>query len=96
MPDDLALWRKLLVESGFGVQNKLVIARPEHAAYVTRYISTELAKLAPGRRAYGFSRHFPQPEVERIRREIVSALAQIGARSECHWEPTASVSALLQ
>lgn len=90
MNDGLAEWRALLTASGFGVQNKLVVAEPAHARYVTRYISTHLADLAPLRRAYGFSRRFPQPQAVRERREIDEALASIGARPECMWEMTGS------
>jgi hypothetical protein len=96
MDDGLAEWRKLIVASGFGVQNKLVIARPSHATYVTRYISTRLAQLADGRRAYQFSRNFPQLRSVQERREVDRALEAIGARSECEWELTAFVRARLR
>jgi len=95
MSDSLAEWRRLIVSSGFGVQNKLVIAEPSHAGYVTRYISTRLANLADGRRAYQFSRRFPQPQHVQQRRELDDALRSIGARPQCSWEPTSSVQALL-
>jgi hypothetical protein len=91
MDDDLAEWRDLLVASGFGVQNKLVVAKPSHAGYITRYISTRLADLAPLRRAYGFSQRFPQPEGVQMRNEVKDALAGIGARPECSWLPSRSV-----
>lgn len=58
--DELAEWRRMVTESGFGVQNKLVLADARHAGYVGCYISTGLASLAPLRRAYGFSRDFPK------------------------------------
>lgn len=95
MSDDLAEWRKLLVASGFGVQNKLVIAKPAHAGYVTRYISTGLAELAPLRRAYSFSQSFPHPEAVQQRREQEEALQSIGAKPECSWEPSGTVAARL-
>lgn len=57
--DNLVEWRRMVAESGFGPQNRLVLAEVRHAGYVARYISTGLAALAPGRRAYGFSRSFP-------------------------------------
>ncbi|MFT4048821.1 MAG: hypothetical protein QM648_03185 [Solirubrobacterales bacterium] len=57
--DDLMLWRKLVVESGFGPQNFIERARPTHARYCAKYISTRLAELESGHRAYGFSRGFP-------------------------------------
>jgi hypothetical protein len=58
--DDLAEWRRLVTKSGFGVQNRLVLADARHAGYVARYISTGLASLAPLHRAYGFSLDFPK------------------------------------
>jgi hypothetical protein len=60
--DGLAEWRELLVKSGFGVQNKLVVAERQHARYCAKYISTRLAGLAPLRRAYGFSADFRSPK----------------------------------
>ena len=60
--DDLAGWRRLIVKSGFGVQNRLVVARNDHAGYCARYISTRMAALAPLRRGYGFSRDFPRTQ----------------------------------
>lgn len=97
MADGLSLWRRLLVASGFGVQNRpLVISEPSHAGYVTRYISSELAELSVGRRAYGFSRGFPRsPEVAK-QQELRNALDEIGARSQCEWELTQSVARLLR
>lgn len=96
MDDDLAEWRALLTTSGFGVQNKLVVAEPSHAGYVTRYVSTRLADLAPLRRAYGFSRRFPQPLAIKKRQETDELLAELGARSECHWEPKRAVQSRLR
>lgn len=93
MDDDLALFRELLIASGFGVQNRLVIAKPTHAGYVTRYISTELAQLSAGRRAYGFSRGYPRSRADRKRRDLGEALDEIGARSECVWELTDALEA---
>ena len=58
--DGLEEWRRIVTESGFGPQNKLAVADVRAAAYVSRYISTGLASLAPLRRAYGFSRDFPK------------------------------------
>lgn len=86
--DDLAEWRALLVASGFGPQNKLVPARPSHAGYCARYISTRLADLAPKRRAYSFSRDFPRTAYDLQRREFAEAAALIGMRAECEWVPT--------
>lgn len=96
MDDDLAEWRALLTASGFGVQNKLVVAEPSHAGYVTRYISARLADLAPLRRAYGFSRSFPQPEAVKERRQAEELLADLGAKPECHWELSRVVVGLLR
>jgi hypothetical protein len=95
MEDGLALWRNLLVASGFGVQNRLAIAKPSHAGYVTRYISTGLAELPADRRAYGFSRSFPHGEAEQAKRELAAALEEIGAQTECSWELTSRVKGLL-
>lgn len=64
--DGLAEWRRLIVKSGFGVQNRLVVARREHAGYCAKYISTRMATLAPMRRAYGFSRDFPVTEYDAL------------------------------
>jgi hypothetical protein len=96
MPDGLVEWRELIVAAGFGVQNKLVIAKPSHAGYVTRYISTRLATLPDGMRAYQFSRNFPQPRQVQDRRELEEALNAIGARTACTWELTSSVASLLR
>lgn len=94
--DELAEWRRLLQASGFGIQNRLVIAEPSHAIYISRYISTRLANLSPLRRAYGFSRKFPQPEAVQKQKEEAALLAELGAKSECKWEPTVSVWARLR
>jgi hypothetical protein len=95
MNDDLVEWRTLLEASGYGVQNRLVVAKPSHAGYIVRYIACRPAELAPLRRAYGFSQAFPQPQAVKERREIELLLAEIGSRQECHWELSGSVAALL-
>jgi hypothetical protein len=51
--DGLTEWRRLIVKSGFGVPNRLVVARREHAGYCAKYISTRMATLAPLRRPTG-------------------------------------------
>jgi hypothetical protein len=96
MCDDLTEWRRLIEASGFGAQNKLVVAKPSHAGYVTRYISHRLADLAPLRRAYGFSREFPQPEAVQEKGREADLLAEIGAKSECDWQPSRRVWSELQ
>jgi len=85
--DGLVEWRSLLIASGFGVQNKLVRAERKHASYCARYIATRLADLAPLRRAYSFSRDFPQSAwtVEKARRADLAA--SIGMEPECEWYP---------
>ena len=87
--DGLEEWRKLVVASGFGIQNKLIVATPRHAGYCARYISTRLAQLAPLRRAYSFSRDFPRTDRDEQRRETALLLDTLGASPECSWEPTA-------
>lgn len=86
--DRLSLWRELLTKSGFGVQNKLVVADDHHAGYIARYIARRkgLAVLAPLRRAYGFSADFPQAAVLTER----SLLAEYGVvpDSDCVWVPS--------
>lgn len=82
--DGLAEWRDLIQVSGFGMQNRLVIARSAHAGYCARYISTNLAELAKLRRAYTFSRGFPRPP-ERTRET---------ADPRCDWLPTATARLL--
>lgn len=98
--DGLAEWRRLLVASGFGVQNKLVVARPEHAAYCARYISARLATLAPLRRAYSFSRDFPRSawELERRARKAAERefCEEFGAEPLCQWMPTGTARGLLR
>lgn len=85
--DGLALWRELIVKSGFGPQNRLEVARISHAAYCARYISRNLALVAPLRRAYSFSPQFPkvpeksQPEAT----DVEDALLAIGAGPLCEW-----------
>jgi hypothetical protein len=89
--DRLREWRSLIVASGFGVQNKLVIAQSRHAGYCANYISRRMATLAPLRRAYGFSRGFPLSEYERQRRLLATQLPslreQFGIEPECSWLP---------
>ncbi len=75
--DDLAMWRDLIVKSGFGIQNRLVVAQHKHARYCARYISTRMAALAPLRRAYGFSPDFPLTDYDEER-----ALLRIDLREE--------------
>lgn len=87
--DSLAEWRELIRASGFGIQNRLVQAEPEHAGYCTRYISTRLAELAPLRRAYAFSREFPTPSWQAERSTVNRILAEISGR--CSWEPSSMV-----
>lgn len=96
MDDGLAEWRRLILASGFGVQNKLLIAKPAHARYLTGYISSRLAELAPLKRAYGFSQSFPQPEAVRERRDTEEMLGELGAEPECRWELSGSVAAKLR
>src|SRR4051812_34384504 len=78
--DDLAGWRRLIVKSGFGVQNRLVVARSDHAGYCARYISTRMAALAPLRRAYGFYRDFPRTQRDALAR--VLSIRAPGATSD--------------
>lgn len=85
--DGLAEWRELIVASGYGVQNRLTLARPEHAAYCAQYISHRLADLAPLRRAYSFSRDFPLAPAEAERRRIAEVGEAIGLDPECEWIP---------
>ncbi len=85
--DDLAEWRELLVKSGFGVQNKLVVAERQHASYCARYISSRLATLAPLRRAYGFSADFPQAKELSDRAHLAERYG-IVPDSDCDWIPS--------
>jgi hypothetical protein len=85
--DGLAEWRHLIVASGFGPQNRLVLAEPHHARYCARYLSGRLASLAPLHRAYSFSRSFPQ-SARTVRRAHRAELAEsIGMVPECDWVP---------
>jgi hypothetical protein len=93
--DGLAEWRALLLASGFGVQNKLVAAKPTHAGYCSRYISARLAELAPLRRAYSFSRDFPRSDWETAKRNEKEIDEILGLREDCEWLPTATVRRLL-
>lgn len=83
---DLSEWRSLILKSGFGVQNKLALAEPQHAAYCARYISTRLATLAPLRRAFAFSRDFPQSRHVTERRALAEQYGVV-AESDCTWTP---------
>jgi hypothetical protein len=85
MEDGLDLWRQLVVASGFGPIQNLQRAKREHANYCARYISTRLAELAPLRRAYGFSRGFPQAPFVEAKRARDEAGALIGMSSSCEW-----------
>lgn len=85
LTDDLKEWRELIQASGFGVQNKLVVARPEHAGYCARYISTKLAQLAPLRRAFSFSRTYPLAAIPAERRRVGEVGSAIGLEPECSW-----------
>ena len=60
--DDLKLWRELIKASGFGEQNKLLVAEPKHARYCARYITRSLGMFSPLGRAYSFSQRFPKPD----------------------------------
>jgi hypothetical protein len=82
--DALAEWRELLLKSGFGKQNKLVVAERHHAGYCAKYISTRLAELAPLRRAYGFSADFPEAEAPRERRALAERYG-IVPDDQCTW-----------
>jgi hypothetical protein len=85
--DGLAEWRQLLRKSGFGVQNKLVVAERQHATYCAKYISTRLAELAPLRRAYGFSASFPQSKFE-ANSALLAERYGIVLDSDCAWTPS--------
>lgn len=82
LDDGLVEWRRLIVNSGFGVQNRLVVARREHAGYCAKYISTRMAALAPLRRAYGFSRDFPRTAHEELARALRIGPPRAGDASE--------------
>lgn len=85
--DGLAEWRELLIKSGFGVQNKLVVAERQHASYCARYISSRLAELAPLRRAYGFSADFPRAQALTNRAELAERYGVV-PDSDCTWTPS--------
>jgi hypothetical protein len=87
--DGLALWRELLTKSGFGIQNKLVIADAHHAGYIARYIARRkgLADLAHLRRAYGFSADFPQARAL-TDRVILAEDYGVVPDSDCTWVPS--------
>jgi hypothetical protein len=86
-PDGLAEWRELLIKSGFGVQNKLVVAERQHAGYCAKYISTRLAHLAPLRRAYGFSADFPRAKLLTDQAELAERYGVV-LDSDCAWTPS--------
>lgn len=85
--DDLAEWCALIVASGYDLNNRLTLARREHAFYIGRYIASRMATLAPGRRAYGFSRNFPPSSFTADKREREALLSELGAVRECEWLP---------
>lgn len=90
--DDLKKWRELLEASGFGVQNKLVVAKPRDAGYCTRYISARLAQLSRLRRAYSFSRDFPRTDWAEARK----LEKELDWTSDCEWMPTTKLHWLLR
>jgi hypothetical protein len=107
MDDKLKLWGELIVKSDFGIQNSLEVARPSHAAYCARYISRNLADLAPLRRAYGFTKNFPRaPEKdpgekvpdasEDVLREILHPDELAWMDEPCDWISEAELRNLLQ
>jgi hypothetical protein len=85
---DLAEFRDLIVASGFGPQNKLVIAEPQHAGYCAKYISSRLATLAPLRRAYGFSADFPRAKAIEAREALAEHYGVVPDRDDCDWVPS--------
>jgi len=85
--DSLQLWRELLLKSGFGVQNKLVIAERSHANYCAKYISRRFADLEPLRRAYGFSAAFPQSRAITARADLAAQYG-IVPDNDCSWVPS--------
>lgn len=92
MDDGLQQWRALVVRSGFGPQQRLEVAKPAHARYCCRYISTNLAALAPAKRAYSFSRGFPQPAASPPD-PMEATLAALGFYPEaCEWVPASWLS----
>lgn len=86
MDDGLQGWREAVHRAGFGTQQRLVVAKPQHARYCCRYISTRLAALAPAKRAYSFTPGFPKPPERRD--EMEEWLATVGIVPErCDWVP---------
>jgi hypothetical protein len=89
--DDLREWRELVTASGFGIQNRLVRASAAHAAYCARYIASDLADLAPLRRAFGFSRAFPLTDYEEGKKLVKAHLPALqeafGVEPDCVWLP---------
>lgn len=97
--DDLKEWRELVEASGFGPQQNIKKAEPRHAGYVANYISSRLARLAPVRRAYSFSRDFPQTEFVKQRKsnkEIRDLLRQFDIDVGCDWLPGEVVASWLR
>jgi hypothetical protein len=76
----------LLVKSGFGVQNRLVAARQEHAGYCARYISTRLAPVAPLRRTFGFTVDFPRADPRAVSAELAERFG-VEPEAPCAWHP---------
>jgi hypothetical protein len=90
--DDLKLWLNVIEASGFGIQNSLETARPSHARYCSRYVSTRLAELSYLRRAYSFSPKFPRmPAPSSGSSACLRGPGTLG----CDWEPTVSLQALI-
>jgi hypothetical protein len=85
--DGLSEFRDLLVKSGFGIQNKLVVAERQHAGYCAKYISTRLAELAPLRRAYGFSADFPRAKAL-TERTLLAERYGVVPEDPCDWIPS--------
>lgn len=94
MGDGLREWRNLIAKSGFGPQNKLLIAKTSHAGYCSRYIAANLAQLAELRRAFSFSREFPLSAWEQNKREKAQDREDQGIVPLCEWLPAVKVRAL--
>lgn len=92
MDDDLGEWRRLIVVSGFGPQNKLVPAKASHAKYCAKYVARRLADVAKLKRAYSFSRSFPKHKsAKQVLEEMMAAAGFIDEEDpfaeECIWIP---------
>lgn len=94
MNDGLKEWRSLIEKSGFGIQNKLLVAQPSHAGYCSRYIASNLAELAALRRAFSFSKEFPLSQWEQKRRDDKQHWADLDAVPLCEWIPAGQMRAL--